>query len=421
VGAAPVPQRLVIVAPSTVEFDSRTRRIAAGLAGRGHAVTVIARWGEGLPAEETLAAGERIVRPRSRADRTRPASSPASVGRSARLTGVAHLVRDGRRMVGTALGVLDHRRVARKVDPGADIYHGMAFMGIPIALDLARRQRAKAIYDVRDIYLDSTNLSRLPGYVRAVLARLERGWARRADRVLTVNDACADLLARRMGVRRPAVIYNAPPRRAAPDPASHRFHDVLGLSPGTPVVLYQGGFVANRGLDTLLEAMAMVPAADLVLLGYGPLRDELLARAADPALGGRVHVLPAVPPEELADWVACADVGVMPNQPRTLNERLSTPNKLFESLAVGLPVVSSDFPERRRIVIDDPDGPLGAVSDPTDPAALAAAIRSILEQDPAARADLRARCLKAAHERWNWETELERLLGVYGELTGKPW
>ena len=172
----------------------------------------------------------------------------------------------------------------------------------------------------------------------------------------------------------------------------------------------------NRGLDVLMAAMLEVPDAVLVLLGYGPLRDELLARAMDPAFGGRIHVLPAVPPEDLAEWVACADVGVMPNQPRTLNERLSTPNKLFESLAVGLPVVSSDFPERRRIIIDDPDGPLGAVCDPTDTAALAAAIRSILELDPAARADLRARCLRAAHERWNWETESARLVGLYEEL-----
>src|SRR5690606_15281325 len=114
------------------------------------------------------------------------------------------------------------------------------------------------------------------------------------------------------------------------------------------------------------------------------------------------HLLPPVPPDELLPWVASADVGVMVNQPRTLNERLSTPNKLYESLAAGLPVVSSDFPERRRIVSDDPDGPLGAVCDPTDPAAIARAIRSILELDPAARADLRARVLRAAHARYSW-------------------
>ncbi len=129
-----------------------------------------------------------------------------------------------------------------------------------------------------------------------------------------------------------------------------------------------------------------------------------------------MHVLPAVAPDRLADWVASADVGAMPNQPRTANERLSTPNKLFESLAVGLPVVSSDFPERRSIVIDDPDGPLGAMCDPTDPRSIASAIRSILDLDAAARTDMRARCLRAAHERWNWETESAKLVELYASL-----
>jgi glycosyltransferase involved in cell wall biosynthesis len=127
-------------------------------------------------------------------------------------------------------------------------------------------------------------------------------------------------------------------------------------------------------------------------------------------------VLAAVPPDQLPEWVAAADVGAMPNQPRTANERLSTPNKLFESLAVGLPVVSSDFPERRAIVMDDPDGPLGAVCDPIDVRSIATAIRSILELDPASRAELRARCLGAAHDRWNWETESAGLVDLYASL-----
>jgi glycosyltransferase involved in cell wall biosynthesis len=124
--------------------------------------------------------------------------------------------------------------------------------------------------------------------------------------------------------------------------------------------------------------------------------------------------------------VASADVGVMAIQASTLNHRLSSPNKLFESIATGLPVVVSNFVEMRRIVLDDPDGPLGAVCDPADPASIAAAIRSILDLDLAARADLRARCLRAAHNRWNWETESAKLVALYASLaeeattTGTP-
>jgi glycosyltransferase involved in cell wall biosynthesis len=78
-----------------------------------------------------------------------------------------------------------------------------------------------------------------------------------------------------------------------------------------------------------------------------------------------------------------------------------------------VPVVVSDFPGMRAIAMDDPAGPLGAVCQPDDPASIGAALRSLLALDPAARADLRLRCLAAARERWNWETESARLLDVY--------
>ena len=126
-----------------------------------------------------------------------------------------------------------------------------------------------------------------------------------------------------------------------------------------------------------------------------------------------------MPPAVLPLWVASADVGVMPIQASTLNHRLSSPNKLFESLATGLPVVVSDFLEMRRIVLDDPDGPLGAVCDPSDPASVAAGIRSIVDLDPDARDALRRRCLRAAHERWNWETESAKLVALYDSLAAR--
>jgi glycosyltransferase involved in cell wall biosynthesis len=105
-------------------------------------------------------------------------------------------------------------------------------------------------------------------------------------------------------------------------------------------------------------------------------------------------------------------------QPSTINHRMSTPNKLFECLAAGVPVVASDFPEMRQIVCDGPLGPLGIVAAPDDVQALARAIRAIVAADPSTRAELRARCLRAAHERWNWETESAGLVRLYAELTG---
>jgi glycosyltransferase involved in cell wall biosynthesis len=160
--------------------------------------------------------------------------------------------------------------------------------------------------------------------------------------------------------------------------------------------------------------------AHLALLGYGRLRDELAAQAADPRYGGRIHVLDAVAPEELVPWVASADVGAMALPATTRNLVLATPNKLFECLAAGTPPVVSNLPLMRRIVMDDPLGPLGAICDPDDTRSVALALAGILDLDQAAREELRARCLTAARERWNWETEVGRLVRAYNQMSSAP-
>ena len=167
-------------------------------------------------------------------------------------------------------------------------------------------------------------------------------------------------------------------------------------------------------MDALLEPG--LDDAHLVLLGSGELRDTFARAATDPRWAQRVHILDPVLPTELLTWVASATVGAMPIQPTTLNHRLSTPNKLFECLAAGVPVVASDFPAMRQIVVVNPDGPLGAVCDPRRVEAIADAIRSITQLDPSDMNALRARCLRAAAERWNWEREGHALVAAYEAL-----
>jgi glycosyltransferase involved in cell wall biosynthesis len=307
--------------------------------------------------------------------------------------------------------------------PAADVYHGHDLTGLPAAVNAARLHPAAAvIYDSHELFLDAGIEARQPWFVRAVLRRLERGLIQRVDAVITVNVSIAERLRVRYGAPTATIVRNTPPRQPIRTSRPDLLRPAAGIPLGAPVVLYHGGFQRDRGLDVLAEAMtdAGLETAHLVMLGFGPLETSLRELAGEARFAGRIHVLPAVPPDELLERVASADVSAMPNQPRTENERLSTPNKLFESIAVGTPVVSSDFPERRAVVIDDPAGPLGAVCDPTRPDTVAAALAEIISLSPDAMADLRARCQRAAHERYNWETESARLLGVYDDLIGAP-
>jgi len=455
----PVPQRCVLVLPSTGEFDSRSWRIAGSLAARGHDVTVLARLAPGLPDLEAHPAGYRIVRVpvdaidglplpagvrralrRARSGaRAAPGAAPgapdAEGSASERATavgltpagrmpvGVAARVRRQvaglRRIAAMALVVRSQQRAGREVDRGADIYHSMAYMGVPVGLALARRHPgASVVYDARDIYVDAGNLARLPGPVRRVAGVIERRWARRADQVVTVNRPYAEVMARRWSIDQPLIVMNCSYRFRPPEPRERRFHQHLGIPTGERVVLYHGGFTPDRGIEQLLDAIGEVPGSVLVLMGYGPLRATLETRVATPQLRGRVHVMGAVAPTELLDWVACADVVAMPIQPSTLNHRLTTPNKLLEAMAAGVPVVASDLPGMADIVRETACGEL---CDPTSPASIAAAIRHLLELPDAERAACAARALAAAHGRYNWETQLGYLLEAYGRLTGRPW
>jgi glycosyltransferase involved in cell wall biosynthesis len=310
-------------------------------------------------------------------------------------------------------------RAAAAAAPEADVYHGHDLSGLPGAIAGAARHPGSAVvYDSHEIYVESGRIARLPRWVRSLLARRERGWIATAAALVTVNESLAEDLARRYRPRRVVVIRNCPARWTPPSPRPPLLRDAAGIPPGAPIALYHGGFSAHRGMEELAEAL-LEPGLERVhaaYLGYGSERANLVHRAADQRYGGRLHVLDAVPPAELPPWVASADVGVMPIQRSTLNHYLSTPNKLFESLAAGVPVVVSDFPEMRRIVMEDPDGPLGATCDPADPASVARAIRSVIDLDPVLADDLRRRCLAAAHERYNWETEVSRLLSLYADL-----
>jgi glycosyltransferase involved in cell wall biosynthesis len=256
--------------------------------------------------------------------------------------------------------------------------------------------------------------------LKRLWVRAERRLIARSAAVITVNRSIAIELQHRYRLASPpVVVMNCPPRwnadRTEP-PRFDRFRSVLPIATEQRILLYQGGFVPGRGLDLMARMLAeneVLRGAVLVYLGYGRLKPELQRLAADSRVRGRVFVLDAVEPEVLLEWTASADLSLIALQPLGLNQLLATPNKLFESLAAGVPVVASQFPEIREIVSRHG---VGELCDPTRPEDMAAAAGRILSLPPTEFAHLRERCRRTALEHYNWEHEERALIELYQGL-----
>ena len=311
------------------------------------------------------------------------------------------------------------RAAAREAGP-ADAYHGHDLTGLPAAV-FARDMHggsARVVYDSHELFVTSGAVVGRPSWAVAWLARRELGWAHQADAVVTVSHGYAAELGPRLGRNDIVVVHNCPPRPVGELIRSEAIRDAAGIPAGAPIVLYHGGLRPGRGIRQLAEAMLepSLGEAHLAFLGFGPSREEAEQLAGESRFRGRVHVLGPVPPMDVVSWVASVDVAAMPIQAHSQSYYLSTPNKMFEAFAAGVPVVASDFPGMRGIVMEDPERPLGELCDPSDPASIGQAIRRIVELSPDGWAALAGRCRQAAVERWNWETESAKLVALYAEL-----
>ena len=303
------------------------------------------------------------------------------------------------------------RREALRVP--ARVYHASDLYVLPAMRAAARRHGARLAYDARELYPHVGATAGRP-WARLFWYLIEGAHIRRADAVFTVNESIAEELARTYGIAPPTVIPNTPPTQRVT--RSRWLHERTGLSPDVVLVLYQGYLKKGRGCERLVEAMAEVEGAALVFLGEGPLEPALEARVRRLGLGRRVRFLPMVPPGELLHVTASADVGACLIEGITRSLHLSLPNKLFEYLMAGVPVLASDLPEIRRVVAGHD---VGRLVDWRDGAALVRVLQEMVGR-PEARARWAGRA-PGVFETFSWEAASERLQRVYRDLlTASP-
>lgn len=295
---------------------------------------------------------------------------------------------------------INRRLIEAGLSTQADVYHSHDLNTLWVGHVCKRRTGARLVYDSHEL---ATERNRMGRWWKATATWTERRWLPSADALIMASPPWIDHNRRKYGrVPEPAVAVLNVPELQTVTPVDLR--SLLDIEASQAILLYQGSIQENRGIEPAIEALAFLPKAVVVVIGYGHHR-PVLERMDH---GNRVRFFGPVPNHELLDYTAGADIGLCNIVSSSISYHTSLPNKLFEYLMAGIPVIGCEGPEIARVVRLTG---AGEVAPATDPRALAAAAEKILADPDHYRAAARA-----ARTSYHWGVEAAKLLEVYREI-----
>jgi glycogen synthase len=273
---------------------------------------------------------------------------------------------------------------------------------------LKKRLGAPLVFDAHEIYPEQLPVGLRSGLWHGFYTKLQTRLLPHTDGRITVCDSLGKYFEQLDNRRSFVTIRNVPSLDSAPP------ESVLARKTAEPTILYHGGYMSHRGIESLIEAVGLLSRGRLVLRGFGPLEGSLRRIVTALTLTDRVTFVPAVPVNSVIREAAQADIGVTPYLPTCLNNELALPNKVFQYMMAGLALASSDIVEVRRLTkrLDN-----GGLFDPQDVASIASALNGLVS-DMERLTDSRRRSYQAAQEEFNWEHERVAFLKYMGSFLG---
>jgi glycosyltransferase involved in cell wall biosynthesis len=290
----------------------------------------------------------------------------------------------------------------------ADVYHFHDPELLPIGVLLKVFTRAKVVYDVHeDVPEQILTKHWIPCLLRRPLARVINAFEKLLARALDAVVVATEGIAEKFAQLKPIVIHNYPDLGMLLNPSTRHGEGK------EKVLVYVGGISKIRGAIEMVRALENLNSAWDVRL-------DLIGKFEPPELEQELQGLPGyqrvrffgwLPWEEAWHHAQSAIVGLVLFHPAPNHEK-ALPNKLFEYMAAGFPVVASNFPLWKEIVEGNR---CGITVDPLDPKAIAQAIEYLLTHPEEAR-QMGENGRRAVEEKYNWEKEAEKLLALYKEL-----
>lgn len=264
---------------------------------------------------------------------------------------------------------------------------------------VSRSKKIPLVYDSHEYFTEAAGLTGRP-FQRGVWLMLERVLFPRVRSVITVNHGIAEAYADRYPTAlggTPFVVRNMPRQQVPAVAERAKWRSRLGVSESQSLLILQGAFLdKDRGVKLAVDTLRLHPSWSLVVVGAGS--EWEWAKDQVDSLSGRLICLPKMAFEELRILTASADIGLSLDQGNHGNYWMSLPNKLFDYIHAGIPVVASPMPEVAKVV--NHYG-VGSVVESMDVDGIGRAIQHVLQPDAA---DWKNRCQQAALE-LNWEAE----------------
>jgi len=292
----------------------------------------------------------------------------------------------------------------------ADIYHAHDYPSLMIVVDAIGDSEKKIIYDSHELYFD-----RQPGDTphknRRRSYRLERNQEARAVQrtsfVITVSDSIAEIMAEKWNIPKPVVLRNVV-KDSVPGEKEISF-----TQDGKRILVHSGNITYGRNLNQIVASLPYLPDnIALVLMGKPnpPILDKVITQAKELGCEDKINVVPPVKLKNVSETLSQADAGIVLFSQDALNYRFGLPNKLFEYIAAGIPVVVGQAKDIQDLVLHYN---IGISCDEKDPASIAQAIETVLDPEP--NETLRKNVMEA-RQKLNWQEEEKILVEAYRKL-----
>ena len=287
----------------------------------------------------------------------------------------------------------------------ADIYFAGDFFSLPASVIAAKIRRARVYYDSREIYSELPSLENRKN-LKKFFKMVEGIFIKKTDCIFTTGEMDSEYIEKLYSLKRTYLLRNLPLINKSISPINYRVE--FNIPEDNFVILYQGIIVDGRGIETYFKVVKKMENLCIVILGGGEHIEKYKSLSEDMKINDRVFFAGKISQDKLLNYTAGALAGLSLIDDISINNHYALPNKLFEYVMSRLPVIVSDLPQMKKVVLEYD---IGAVIKESNEDELIEVL-NIWINDQSLYKTKKENCIKASAT-LNWETEFENIYYLF--------